>query len=74
MKTKEYKIRYKTILSMELTEIEKVQMVVGFLADIERVLASPANKSELLFEEKEKLRAFYREVLLELGGEKMREF
>lgn len=68
MRIKEYQTRYQTILSMTLTDIERAQMILGLLEDIERSISLSIYNNAMVKEEQEELRTFYRKVLQNFEG------
>lgn len=68
MRIKEYQTRYQTILSMTLTDIERTQMILGLLEDIERSINLSIYNNAMMKEEQEELRTFYRKVLQNFEG------
>ncbi|MDJ0333569.1 hypothetical protein [Planococcus sp. S3-L1] len=68
MRIREYQTRYQTILSMTSTDIERAQMMLGLLEDIERSINLSIYNNAMMKEEQEELRAFYRKVLQNFEG------
>lgn len=68
MRIREYQTRYQTILSMTSTDIERAQMILGLLEDIERSINLSIYNNAMMKEEQEELRTFYRKVLQNFEG------
>ncbi len=68
MRIREYQTRYQTILSMTSTDIERVQMILGLLEDIEWSINLSIYNNAMMKEEQEELRTFYRKVLQNFEG------
>ncbi|WP_211656073.1 hypothetical protein [Planococcus alpniumensis] len=68
MRIREYQTRYQTILSMTSTDIERAQMILGLLEDIERSINRSIYNNAMMKEEQEELRTFYRKVLQNFEG------
>lgn len=62
MTVNEYKIRYETILKLELPTVERKQMLAGLLLDMERASEMTIFEDKELEQESKEMSDLYREV------------